>query len=70
MKRRLLSFKMIFCVPQDGTNIQSYGGTTFIIKSSCGGGDTATAAALGIDDGWGGTLVTIYGMMPTARSYR
>ena len=50
--------EMIFCIPQDGTNIQNYGGTNFIIKSSCKGGDKATAAALGIDDGWGGTLVT------------
>lgn len=49
--------EIIFGIQQDGTNTQSYGATCFIIKASCKGGDTSVAGALGIDDGWGGTLV-------------
>ncbi|MBR1706467.1 MAG: RagB/SusD family nutrient uptake outer membrane protein [Bacteroidales bacterium] len=57
-ENHLCTDEIIFGVQQDGTYTQSYGVTCFIIKASCKGGDKATAAALGIDDGWGGTLVT------------
>lgn len=50
--------EIIFGIQQDGVNTQSYGSTCFIVKASCKGGDTVVAEALGIDDGWGGTLVT------------
>ena len=51
--------EIIFGVPQDGVNIQTYGGTTFIVKSAYKGGNAAFVLAdAGIDDGWGGLLVT------------
>lgn len=50
--------EIIFGVEQDGTDIQTYGGSNFILKASCKGKDKVVAAALGIDDGWGGVLVT------------
>ena len=50
--------EIIFCVPQDGNNIQSYGGTTFLIKAAIKSGEPEWMAAMGVNDGWGGINVT------------
>ena len=42
----------------DGTNIQTYGSTNFVIKGSIVSGNPAWQAALGTNDGWGGLVVT------------
>lgn len=53
-----LSNEIIFAVQSDGTNIQSYGITTFLIKGSVPSGAPNWSSALGVDDGWGGLVVT------------
>lgn len=50
--------EIIFNIPQDGVNIQTYGGTNFLIKASIASGETAWQAAMGVNDGWGGIMVT------------
>jgi hypothetical protein len=48
--------ELIFAVPQDGTRIQSWGGTTFLTHASVGG--SMDAGALGLDGGWWGLRAT------------
>lgn len=48
--------EIIFAVPQDGINLESWGVTTFIIFSATGG--NMDASALGISSGWGGLSLT------------
>lgn len=48
--------ELIFAVPQDGTRIQSWGGTTFLTHASVGG--SMNAGALGLDGGWWGLRAT------------
>ena len=50
--------EIIFAVQSDGTNIQTYGSTNFVIKGSIVSGNPAWQAALGTNDGWGGLVVT------------
>ena len=50
--------EIIFAVQSDGTNIQTYGSTTFVIKGSIVSGNPDWQAALGTNDGWGGLVVT------------
>ena len=50
--------EIIFGVEQDGVYTQTYGSTCFIIKGSVSNEDAETPKFLGIDAGWGGTLVT------------
>lgn len=50
--------EIIFAVQSDADQIQSYGNTNFIIKSSIVSGNSAWQAALGVNDGWGGLVVT------------
>ena len=50
--------EIIFAVQSDADLIQSYGNTNFIIKSSIVSGNSAWQAALGVNDGWGGLVVT------------
>lgn len=63
----LFTDEIIFGIEQDGAYTQNYGGSCFLIKASYVGGDTykvdgvernTATDNLGIDDGWGGTLVT------------
>ncbi len=49
--------EIIFCVPQDGINIRSYGATNYIIFASTGG-DMDAAGQMGISSGWGGLTLT------------
>lgn len=53
-----LSPEIIFAVQSDGTNIQTYGSTNFVIKGSIVSGNPAWQGALGTNDGWGGLVVT------------
>ena len=53
-----LSPEIIFAVQSDGTNIQTYGSTNFVIKGSIVSGNPTWQAALGTNDGWGGLVVT------------
>ncbi|WP_299117721.1 RagB/SusD family nutrient uptake outer membrane protein [uncultured Winogradskyella sp.] len=48
--------EVIFAVPFDGLNIQSYAGTTFLVHAPVGG--TMSAADFGINGGWGGIRTT------------
>jgi len=48
--------EIIFTVPQDGENTQSYGATTFLVFAAVGG--SMDAASLGISSGWGGISLT------------
>lgn len=50
--------EIIFAVQSDADMIQSYGNTNFVIKSSIVSGNSAWQAALGVNDGWGGLVVT------------
>lgn len=50
--------EIIFAVQSDGTNIQTYGSTNFVIKGSIVSGNPAWQGALGTNDGWGGLVVT------------
>ncbi len=50
------SNEIIFPVEFDGNNTRSWGGMTFIIHAAVGG--KMSAAAFGIDGGWGGTRTT------------
>ena len=50
--------EIIFAVQSDADMIQSYGNTNFIIKSSIVSGNSEWQAALGVNDGWGGLVVT------------
>ena len=50
--------EIIFAVQSDADLIQSYGNTNFIIKSSIVSGNSEWQAALGVNDGWGGLVVT------------
>ena len=50
--------EIIFAVQSDGANIQTYGSTNFVIKSSIVSGNPDWQAALGTNDGWGGLVVT------------
>ena len=45
----------IFTVPYDGTNMQNWGGTQFLIHSATGG--DMNPALIGINGGWGGNRV-------------
>ncbi len=47
---------IIFAIPFDGTHIQTYGGTNYIVHAEVGG--NMGAADFGIDGGWGGNRVT------------
>jgi len=50
--------EMIMPIEYDGVNTQNYGGTTFIINSSCGGG-AGTPASYGVPSGgWAGNRAT------------
>ncbi len=50
--------EMILPIEYDGINTQNYGGTTFIINSSCGG--TIPAASYGVPGGgWAGNRATV-----------
>jgi starch-binding outer membrane protein, SusD/RagB family len=48
--------ELIFAVPQDGLNTQSFGGTTFLTHAAVGG--NMNPADFGIDFGWWGLRVT------------
>ncbi len=48
--------EIIFAVPQDGIETQSYGATTFLIFAAVGG--SMDAASFGISSGWGGLSMT------------
>ena len=48
--------ELIFAVPQDGTNMRSYGGTTFLVHASVGG--AMAPANYGIGGGWWGLRTT------------
>ena len=48
--------EVIFAVNFDGTNTQTWGGTTFIVRAAIGG--TMTPADFGVESGWGGTRTT------------
>ena len=50
--------EIIFAVQSDADMIQSYGNTNFVIKSSIVSGNSEWQAALGVNDGWGGLVVT------------
>lgn len=50
--------EIIFNIQQDGINIKTYGGTNFLIKASIASGEEAWFAAMGLNDGWGGLMVT------------
>lgn len=50
--------EIIFNVPQDGINIRNFGGTNFIIKSSIAGQSPDWWTPMGVNDGWGGIMVT------------
>ena len=51
-----LSNEIIFGTAVDGTNTQSWGGTTFITHAAIGG--SMNIADFGVDSGWGGTRTT------------
>jgi hypothetical protein len=48
--------ELIFAVPQDGTNMRSYGGTTFLVHASVGG--AMAPGNYGIGGGWWGLRTT------------
>ncbi len=48
--------EMIFAVPYDGIQTQTYGGTNFIIHAAIGG--SMSAGSYGVDGGWGGLRTT------------
>jgi len=48
--------EIIFAVPQDGNDTQSYGATNFLIFAAVGG--SMDAASFGISSGWGGLSLT------------
>jgi hypothetical protein len=50
------SAEIIFPVVQDGTNIRTWGGTTFLVHAPVGG--TMAPADFGIDGGWSGLRTT------------
>ncbi len=50
--------EIIFAIQQDAVNTQSYGATTFLIKASIVSGNDAWQDFLGVNDGWGGAVVT------------
>jgi hypothetical protein len=50
------SGEIIFSIAQDGTNIRTWGGTTFLVHAPVGG--SMVPADFGIDGGWGGLRVT------------
>lgn len=50
--------EIIFAVESDGVNTQTYGATTFVIKASIVSGNAEWQAYLGVNDGWGGVVVT------------
>lgn len=52
------SSEIIFAAESDGVNTQSYGGTNFVIKASIVSGNSEWQDALGMNDGWGGLVVT------------
>ncbi len=47
--------ELIFVVPQDGDNIRTWGGTTYLSHAACGG--SADAGALGLSSCWGGIRI-------------
>ncbi len=47
---------VIFAIPFDGNNTQTFGGTNFIIHAAIGG--DMSASDFGVDGGWGGHRVT------------
>lgn len=48
--------EIIFAVPQDGVETQSYGATNFLVFAAIGG--SMDAASFGISSGWGGLSLT------------
>lgn len=48
--------EVIFAIRYDGTDIQTYGGTNFIIHAQVGG--DMSPSAYGVDGGWGGLRTT------------
>ncbi|TGE18286.1 RagB/SusD family nutrient uptake outer membrane protein [Hymenobacter elongatus] len=62
--------EVIFPVTFDGNFTKGYGGTTFIIHASVG--DSISAAAYGIDGGWGGTRTTkaLFNLFPDTAADR
>lgn len=48
--------EIIFLVPFDGLNMQTYGGTNYIVHAAVGG--SMSPGAFGIDGGWGGLRTT------------
>ena len=50
------SNEIIFAVNFDGNNTRTYGGTTFLVHAAVGG--SMSAAAYGVDGGWGGLRTT------------
>ncbi|HSJ13865.1 MAG TPA: RagB/SusD family nutrient uptake outer membrane protein, partial [Longimicrobiales bacterium] len=48
--------ELIWAIPQDGNNIRTYGGTTFLVHASVGG--AMSPAAYGIGGGWWGLRTT------------
>ncbi len=51
-----LSTEIIFAVPQDGLNTQSFGGTTYLVHAAIGG--SMDPEAFGVNVGWGGLRTT------------
>lgn len=50
--------EIIFAVQSDAVNTRSFGNTNFIIKASIVSGNSQWQSAMGINDGWGGLVVT------------
>jgi len=50
------SDEIIFPIRQDGENLRTYGGTTFIVHAAVGG--SMSASSFGIDGGWAGHRTT------------
>ncbi|MDD3201563.1 MAG: RagB/SusD family nutrient uptake outer membrane protein [Bacteroidales bacterium] len=50
--------EIIYAVQSDATNTRSYGTTTFIIKCSIVSGNADWQDFMGVDDGWGGLMIT------------
>lgn len=52
------STEIIFAAESDGVATRSYGSTNFVIKASIVSGEPVWQDALGMNDGWGGLVVT------------
>ena len=65
---------LIYTIPQDGQNQQSFGGTTFLAHASLGGSLTSKVGDLGLDSGWAGlrgtpTFASVFDPADTRPAY-